>query len=396
MKEEVLKNISELLKKHEDYLNNNPEVFHMIEDRLFKAIDYENWQGEKPEDDEESYGEGYGDDLFDRPSEGEDKDFEPTDEGKDDADQWLQANDPVPEDVADINEAEAQTKAVEPAPPKRSSRYLDWKPKGEYSDEHNATMEEHRKAGYSDREAERMSGAHDAPTDFYSALKHTTNPSEPSPKMLEDMKSLSHEWLRNADLKTMAAAEADVNPIKHASGKSIAAHDEAHKDFADEYHQFMHSDEVKGLKGRERHKAIKEWKANYHEANPEHRENVIAAAESGKVLGSATEARKQRREEGTQALLEAGMAPGEIPSGYSAAVSEAEGVKGTQAAAQMVGGEKGEAGYTASIKRDPAAVFAERNPEYIKSLKGKLSEKLNPEQTQRMAGVDSFKKKGNE
>ena len=39
--EELLKSISSILKKHKDFLNDNPEIFYTIEDRLYKAVDDE-------------------------------------------------------------------------------------------------------------------------------------------------------------------------------------------------------------------------------------------------------------------------------------------------------------------------------------------------------------------
>lgn len=412
-KEEILRGISEILKKHEDYLNDNPEVFYTIEDRLFKAIDYEDWEGEEdPEEDEEGYGEGYGDDLFDRVPSEDEEGVEDIDE-EDEASRWLAEqeqqrgetgdNTDVAEDRPVQQEAEEEPKQEAPAevskpskPSKRSSRYLDWQPRSEYSDEHSQAIQEYMDEGYSHREAERLAGAHEAPSDFHSALRHTVNPSEPSPKMLEQMKELSYEWLKGADRKQMETAEAGVNPIKYATGKSLSAHEEAHKDFSEAYSDFISSDEVKGLKGRERHKAIRAWKQDWRQKNPEYREKAIQAAGAGKHFGEAGEARRQRREEGTQAILEAGKSGGQdFGGGYSEAASGAgEGKMSDQMAAQMVGGVKGESGYQANIQKDPAAVFAERNPDYIKSLRDKAAKKLDPEQTKRMSAIDSFKKKG--
>ena len=55
--EELLKSISATLKKHEEFLNNNPEMFNAIEYRLFKAIDDE-YEDEGYDD------EGFGEDEF--------------------------------------------------------------------------------------------------------------------------------------------------------------------------------------------------------------------------------------------------------------------------------------------------------------------------------------------
>lgn len=410
-KEELLKNISGMLKKHEGYLNSNPEVFYTIQDRLLKAIDYEDWEGEEPQEDEgDYYGDGYGDDLFDSvPDEDQEERFEDDEYGDDDAARWLADNDREPEsdmgyddsvDEAQNDEGieaggEAPVEQPVEAKPKRSSRYTDWKAKDKYEDHHQSAIEKLMNDGYSHREAERIAGAHEAPTDFYSALKHTVNPSEPSPKMLEQMKALSHEWLRNANRTGDASADASMNPQKYSSGKAIAAHEDAHGNFHDAYQEFLGSDELKGLRGRARHQAIKEWKNNFHEQNPEYKDKAASVAGVGKEYESANQARKQRRDEGTQAILEAGMAHGGDVGGYS---SEAAGGvdqnMSTQHAAQMVGGEKGESGYSANIQKDPAAVFAERNQDYVKHLKGKLEGKLDEGQQKRMAAVDSFKNKG--
>lgn len=398
-KEQLLKGISNLLKKHEDYLNDNPEVFHAIEERFFKAIDdeydYQDYLDENDpnatHDDEQDYGGDYGDQLFDRaPNEDiyeeEFGDNEQDFEG-DEAAKWLAdqeaaaagATDDAPQDNINADE----NGDVKEEKPKRRSRYLDWKPQDEYKDHHKEAIDKFMEEGYSHREAERLAGAHQAPGDFYSALKHTVNPSEPSPKMLEQMKQLAHGWLKNADAKRDEASEASVNPIRHASAKTIAAHNEAHGDFSNAYNNFINSDEVSGLKGRERHKAIREFKQKWHADNPDHRQNAIAAADSGKVVGEAMDARNQARTESSQALLNAGMSSGDTDSMSS------------QMAAQMVGGEKGEGGYQTNVKKDPSVHFAENNKAYIDHLRSKLEGKLSPEQTQRMSGIDSFKNKGN-
>lgn len=399
--EQYLKEISNLLKKHEQFFNDNPEFFSVVENRLLKAI------GDEDED-EGDY--EYESDLFDELPD-EDEEYEPEGEEEiDEADSWLKENDPdaieqdtEQEDIAPQKQQEEDEKPdetlddaqVEESPKKKSSRYRDWQPKDKYEPHHEDAIKEHMKQGYSHREAERLAGAHEAPGDFYSALKHTVNPSEPSEKMLEHMREISKDWLTQADRKQMETADPSMNPIKHATGKAIAAHEEAHGDFADAYNEFLQSDQVKGLRGRDRHKAIRNWKQQWNEENPDYKEKAATAASAGAAHKEAGEARARRREEGTKAILEAGMSGGQQePEGFSSEAAGQTAGQTTQQAAQLVGGQKGESGYVTSTKRDPAAVFAERNPEYVKHLRQKAEAKLNPEQQQRMAAVDSFKKKG--
>jgi hypothetical protein len=216
--------------------------------------------------------------------------------------------------------------------------------------------------------------------------------------MLAQMKAHAHEWLRNADRKMSESAEADVNPQKYASAKTLAAHDAAHKDFDAAHQSFLNSDEVKGLTGRARHQAIQAWKQKWNEENPQHKQAAVQAAGSGKALSEANEARKKRLQEGQASILTAGFSSGEDNpmAGEFSSGAAGESV-GHQAAAQSVGAEKedGDGGFQTNIKKDPNMVFAEQNPEYIKHLKTKLAAKMAPEQAQRMTAIDSFKNKGN-
>ena len=167
-----------------------------------------------------------------------------------------------------------------------------------------------------------------------------------------------------------------------------------HGGFSEAYNNFVNSDEVKGLRGRARHQAIRKFKEGWHNDNPDYRERTIASADAGQHFKEAGEARAKRRQQGMEAIIGAGDSPGEMAGNFSQEAAGMTGPMSDQAAAQAVGGVKGEQGYTANIKKDPAAVFAERNPEYVKQLKDKLSTKLDANQSKRMSAIDSFKKKG--
>ena len=437
--EKLLKDINSLLKKHENFLNNNPEMFFAIEERLHKAIDPDEDEAEEGDenykDDYDADEDGGGLGLFDD-ERGSDEDEEPSYEDEDEAyvrggkgdedeeseaDKWLRENDPsfaskdeeepAAEDSSyedempemDLPDAKATDEDEEEAPaaPKKPSRMGEWKPQAQYKPEHDKAIKEYMGQGYSHREAERLANAHVAPGNFYDALRSSTRPSEPSPKMLEHMKGLAHEWLRNADRKTSESAEADVNPQKYASAKTLAAHDAAHKDFNKDYDAFLQSDELKNLTGRARHQAIQSWKQKWQEANPEHHDAAVAAAGSGKALAEANKARKQRLQEGQASLLTAGFSSGEdnpmAGEFSSGAAGETPETRGMSAAGQNVGAEQDDdgGGFQTNIKKDPNLVFAQQNPEYMKHLKEKLATKMAPEQAQRMSAVDSFKNKGN-
>jgi hypothetical protein len=98
--EKLLKDINGLLKKHENFLNNNPELFFVIEDRLLKAIDDEDQpEGDEnyrdPEDyynqDEDQTGSDFLDDPEADDAQSEDEDAQYT-SADDDGTSWINSN----------------------------------------------------------------------------------------------------------------------------------------------------------------------------------------------------------------------------------------------------------------------------------------------------------------
>lgn len=395
--EQLLKSISKIIKKNELFLINNPEIFNVIENRLHKAIDYEDYESEEDPDYDEDYNsdESGISDLFDDNSEDEDS-YGEEDLEDDDASKWIEQNEEK-SDGSDINSNEK----VQPNKNVSASGYRGWSPKDSYEEEHQAGMDEHMNDGWSHREAERFVGAHDSPTNFNDALKSKTKPSQPSEKMLAEMKGLSKEWLKNAERKIGETADARKNPIKYAAAKTLSSHEGAHKDFKTAYDEFLASDDMADKKGRERHKAISAFKKDWHEENPEHRENTINAADSGKAFKEADETRAQHLLEGHLNIQDAGKSSGGLSTSgeFSESASGDTDNLTSQGAAQMVGGSQDEGGYTSSTVKDPAAVFSEKNQDYLKSEKRKksiqnLKSRLTPEMNERFTALQGISKKG--
>lgn len=406
---ELLKSINDILKKNEQFLIDNPEAFKLIEGRLQKAV----YDPEDEMTDEDFYNQeddsGISDLFDDVPKD----DFDENLDGHiddDEAAQWLKENEDNVKGEKDIDgdgdidlseKAKQKIAATDKKTDKNkvsSSGYREWAPKDKYEDNHQSAIDKYVNDGYSPREAERLAGASDSPNDFQSALKHKIKPSQPSKKMLERMKGLAGDWLRNAERKIGESADAKKNPIKHASSKALNAHENAHNDFNASYNKFLSSDDVKDLRGRARTNAIREFKKQYNNDNPTHRENVIQAANAGKEYDLAMNQRKKHLEEGKQSILDAGKSGGEMSTvgEYSNGASGDTNNMTAQGAAQMAGGAQEEGGYTSGTVKDPAMHFAESNPEYVKSLRDKLTSKLTPEQSNRLSAITSIRKKGSE
>jgi len=408
----ALLNIKELIKKNQDFLNENPEILEGIYDRLSKAVDddAEKWLRENdpnfkddeyidPEEadalydgyrEEDGYG-GAGDELFDNPN-------EPEHEYDDYADEDVAYADDTPVEYQDINEdtpVQAQEEKpvpeeVQPEPKKdpetksrvSSSGYQDWQPRTDYEPHHESAIKEFMDQGYSHREAERLANAHRGPETFEQALTHRVRPSDMSPKMMQDLKALTGPWLSNARRVSYTRAEAEKNPVKYAKGKTLEAHEQAMGNYSKALKEFQNSDEVKNMAPRERYQAVRDWKKQYHAENPEHKRNIAASASSSAAHTEAASSRKRHLDERLQDIFMAGKSGGE--STMSA-----------QEAAQHVGGVKTDAGYSAQTIKDPAASFAEANPDYINSLRDKLSQHLPEDAQARLKNVDSAAKHQN-
>lgn len=309
--------------------------------------------------------------------------IDPDQEGGDDADTWLAENDPAraakPEAQA-ASEAPKASQSEEKV--KRSSSYADWSPR-EYTPEEAAKIKQFVDQGYSPRESEYLARAHKGPQDFQSALTHPVRPSEISPKMLARLKELSGHWLAGAERHSKLNADPEKNPMKHASGKLLAAHEGATKNYSDAYNAFLNSEALKGKKGLERHKAIQEWKTNWKSQAGDHTKGALegihgskehmatAVGEHGHV-GQAGKNVDERMKH-----IMAGGIGGDPSEAMSA-----------QVAAQHVGGAKGEEGYQSATVANPAASFAHTNREAIERLRTMMK----PEQQERFGRIESARK----
>ena len=215
--------------------------------------------------------------------------------------------------------------------------------------------------------------------------------------MLESVKPHALEYLKRADRSSSENADPRKNPVKYANAQNRKAHEDAHAKFNQEFANFKNSDEIKDLRGRDRHNAIKEFKTKFEQENPDYKEKAIGAA--AQTAGSYDEAGQERAAhliEGEQAIAQAGMKNTGSTSGeYSTAAAGGEDAT-SQGAMQSVGGVQGESGgYLAGTIKDPSLHIAEQYPEYAAHLRekhAKLQGALNPDQAARLKAVGSTNK----
>ena len=329
--------VTQELMKYKDELIQHPNAFKSILEELRKAT---------KNDEDNDLGEGFSE--VDDPNESGEED---------EADKWLKENSASQDAPKDKQEDTKQRK-----------QYLsEWQPRSDYSPKEEAAVKAHMDNGYSHREAERLAGAHKGSSDFRTAMKSGIAPSMMSDKMMSDMKPLAKLWLEEADRKDKASADPESNTVKRQSGKLTEAHEKHTGDFNKAYGEFLNSDQVKDLKGRDRHNAVQEWKTKWKAENPQHDENLSNISEAQQKFAYSQPKAKETASEKHQHIMSGGQS---MPTEMS-----------DQEALQHLGGGKTEEGYQGTIVQDPSAAFAARNPQ--------LQAALKPEQLERMKAVDS-------
>lgn len=297
-----------------------------------------------------------------------------------DADKWLEENDPgrkpeakaseeVPEEAAPKEEAQVK----EERQPSKSA-YTEWQPRKDYSPDEQAAMDKYMKEGHTHREAERLAGAaKGTPASMQDAMTSTVKPSEHSEAMRGKLKPLVAEWLQNADRHARIHADPEANPQKYAAGQMMQAHEGVTKDYNKAYNDFLGSDQVKDLKGMDRHKAIQSWKQDWKTKNPEYGQNASKVHEAAKQYTEAPAARSKNLEDTLQHIMHGGVS-GEPTYSMAEAAQHIGNVKSGEderPSAATVGGR--------------SAAFAADN----KKLMDMLRSRAKPEQLDRLNRVNS-------
>lgn len=266
------------------------------------------------------------------------------DDEDDDAAQWLAQHG----GGAKVKEDKKDDKKT----PKKRVMGAEWAPRSDYSDKEQAAIKEFMDQGYSHREAERMAGAHQGPMDLWSAMSHSLRPSQPSDKMLAELKELAGHWIKNSDKQARLRAEPEKNPIKYAAGKLGQAHEDKMKDYHEAYHTYLQNPALKHLSARERHAAIRDWKNNWKSQAKGHSDNLAHVSGEQRHFSSAAEARNQALQEKLAHIFSGGLSGGDMDSFE---------------AAQHLGVSTSEEDAAPNVTtfKDPSADFAARNQEFI-------------------------------
>lgn len=292
--------------------------------------------------------------------------FDPDEEGQDDADKWLEENDPDRKKDRDDEESEEESP---------EDNYYDEYGDDEDEEAHQAEDEEleeqPKKVASTTQGGTPTSASAPAPAPRseapQAAEKEVTPKGErfrqPAREELASMREYTRPWEHRARDSTRLSAEAHKNPVLYHEGQILEARNKAHRDRQQAYEAMQGSDEYKNADPITQMEMDAKFHQDWHTNNPDYLTNavrehekahsrVIAKDPDQRVVHRAKELHDAHQNQQREHILRGGAAP---DTGMS-----------MEEAMQHAGGTKDEdMGTTGSMMQDRAASFAAGNKEFL-------------------------------
>jgi len=287
--------------------------------------------------------------MSDEPEEDENEDVAPEgmrefypDEEGDDADKWLNENDPNKGNKDEEPNAEDEESSGEPvAEAKVPGAEGSAGGKGEGNSDEGVAQEE---------------------------VKGEGRFPQPTKEEIAEMRGYTRPWEQNAREKTRLEAEAHKNPVLHHQGRMIEARNAAHNPHQEAYAQFQSSPEYQNADPVTQMEMDSKFESDFHKQNPDYLSNAAKLHGQAHVEGLHGMGEGfGRKKEDIQHIRSGGASPEEP-------MSAEEGM-------QHVGGVKGEEGTVGSMVQDPATAFATHHKKFLDEMGAKHEEKAGGRQS---------------
>lgn len=326
------------------FIKNKLDEVEALEQVLLKARRRLSDEAEDPDDQEESLeDQGY-------------REFDP-DEG-DDADKWLQENDPQKDEEDEENEDEPEYSEYGPDEDEESHQRepeldeeQDSDPE-EYSSEPDAEVEtpgEQRGTGVEEQGDPAEEQAQEVPAQ---EVNRDGKFPQPSKEEIAEMRQYTRPWEQRARDKTRLEAEAHKNPVLHHEGKMVEARNTAHKDYQDAYKAMQESPDYQNADPVTQMEMDSKFESDFHKQNPGYLANAAKLhSEANKKGSAAKDVHAAAKDEAIRHVLTGGA---QSDTGMS-----------TEEAMQHAGGVKGEEGTSGSMTQDPSSSFAAGNKAFL-------------------------------
>jgi hypothetical protein len=321
-------------------------------------------------------------DEYDPNSEQEDEDnledqgfreFDPDQEGSDDADKWLEDNDPKKQTDEDEEYADESDTP-------REVGQEEEEPANEDHEEDLDGVNEPQKVPAPATQAPVQrpvpgvpSRSTAAPQDQKVAQQPVSDAKEdrfpqPTKEDIAQMREYTRPWVNRARDQQRVSSEAHKNPILRHQGDIVEARNQAHQGRQEAYDKFTSSPEYQNADFPTQMEMEAKFDKDYHEQNPQYLKNAITAHE---------EAHKKGSQAGVHDRIPYGAIHGAAKQEQLDHIirggAQSEDAQSMEAAMQHAGGEKGEDGTTGSIVQDKAAGFAAGNRDFLDQYKKELA-----------------------
>jgi hypothetical protein len=287
------------------------------------------------------------------------REFDPETEG-DDADKWLEENEPKDEDEDEENEdepneydeyspdedEESHQREPELDEGKSPAEGLGDEPVAEAK----APREEGRTSPPGQGNPDQVQGAQEAQP--AQEVKSEGRFPQPTREDMAEMRQYTRPWEQRARDKTALEAEASKNPVLHRQGKMIESRNMNHGDRQQAYQQFQSSPEYSTAGPTKKMRLDAQFDKDWQTKNPDYIQNSMEAHGKANQEGQKAKAiHAAAKDEAIRHVLTGG-AQGD--TGMS-----------TEEAMQHAGGIKGEEGTSGSMTQDPSSSFAAGNKAFL-------------------------------
>jgi hypothetical protein len=342
----------------------------LLEAVLLKARRRLSDEAEDPDDQEESLDDqGY-------------REFDP-DEG-DDADKWLEENDPKKEVGENEDEYNEYGDGEDEESHQRGAGMDEGEtPTQDVGDESPAEVEAPREeGGASDQEQggpAQVQGAQEAKP--AQEVKGEGRFPQPTREEIAEMRQYTRPWEQRARDKTRLEAEPAKNPVLHHEGKMVEARNTAHKNYQDSYKKMQDSPEYQNADPISQMEMDNKFESDFHKQNPDYLANAAKLhSEAHKQGLGAKDVHAAAKDEAIRHVLTGGA---QADTGMS-----------TEEAMQHAGGTKGEEGTSGSMTQDPSSSFAHGNKAFIDQYAKDYANKVKkPKNVDEMMNYDEGSKK---
>lgn len=296
------------------------------------------------------------------------REFDP-DSPDDDADKWLQANDPEKEEGDEDEEPEEDDYGYD-----------------EYAPDEDEDAHQRDEGSVGEPVAEEDQGQGD-PSQGPQAQE--TPPQEvgeagrfyqPSREEVADLRQYTRPWEQRARDKTKLDAEAAQNPVLHHEGRLTEARALGHKDRNEAYQAFQASPEFQGADPITQMEMEAKFNKDWHGKNPEY-------------LGNAMKLHGQAHLQGLRGAEEGAGAKKEKIEHIMGGGAQPEEPMSVEEAMQHAGGTRDEdEGTTGAMVQDPATAFARQHQQFLSEKGGEHKERASKRQETYRNIADRYQK----